>query len=493
MSGSAALQLVEPAFRSAPEYSETLGPEVADLAALAGFAPDPEQQLGLDLIFALDAEGKSAAFEFAVVVARQNMKTGLFKQAALGWLFLTDQRLVVWSAHEFSTTQEAFRDMAGLIENCSYLSRRLKRIYRGNGDESIELKSGQRMLFKARTKTGGRGLTGDKVVLDEAFALQPDHLGSLMPTLSVRPDPQLLYGSSAGLATSAVLRRIRDRGRAGSSARLAYLEWCASRDVECEDSSCRHEPGTGGCVLDRRDLWKDANPLLGRKRENGTGLTEEYVASEREALPPEEFARERMGWWDEPGVTEPAFGPGFWESCETPRPDGLTVGSLAIAVTVDLTHASLSAAGQDDDGRAHVVPLEHGPGIGWVVASAKALQDTHDVEVVIDGRGPGAVLIPSLEQAGVRLRVIGTSDVLDACAGIYDRVRDRRLGHEGYAELDLAVQGAVKRKVGDRWAWGRRQSTSDISPLESATLAVWGLQEPTDGRSVYEDRGLVTL
>jgi hypothetical protein len=77
----------------------------------------------------------------------------------------------------------------------------VKRIYNGNGEERIEMNGGARLLFKARTKTGGRGLTGDKVILDEAFALQPGHMGALLPTLSVRPDPQVLYGSSAGLAS----------------------------------------------------------------------------------------------------------------------------------------------------------------------------------------------------------------------------------------------------------------------------------------------------
>ncbi len=482
--------LVEPAFKTHPPYVQTLGPEVADLSELAGFAPDPEQRLALDLIFALNKQGTSAAFEFAVVVSRQNLKTGVFKQAALGWLFITDQRLVVWSAHEFSTTQEAFRDMAGLIEGCGYLSRRVKRIYRGNGDESIELMSGQRLIFKARTKTGGRGLTGDKVVLDEAFALQPDHMGSLMPTLSVRPDPQLVYGSSAGLARSDVLRKIRDRGRSGDASRLAYLEWCADRDQPCSEPSCRHEFGTEGCVLDRRDLWKAANPLLGRVRANGTSLTYDYVAAEREALDPSEFARERMGWWDDPAVGEPAFGPGFWEACSTLEDTtSVPLGAIAVAVSFDLTAASIGAAGRDDE-LTHVKPLQHGPGTGWVVERAKELQDGYGVEVVIDERGPAAVLIGPLEDAGVDLTKVDTRDVLDACAGFFERVRGRLVRHRSYVELDTAIHGAVKRDVGDRWAWGRRKSSADISPLEAVTLADWAVNRSGPTESVYETRGL---
>ncbi len=158
--------LVEPAHRSVPSYRKTLGPEVADICELAGFAPDPEQRLALDAIFGLGPGNKVAALEGAVIAPRQNIKTGLFKQCALGWLYVTDQRLIVWSAHEFSTAQEAHRDLVELIEGCDPLRKRVRAIHRGNGEEGIELLTGQRVKFKARTKTGGRGLSGDRIVLD---------------------------------------------------------------------------------------------------------------------------------------------------------------------------------------------------------------------------------------------------------------------------------------------------------------------------------------
>lgn len=467
---ASAPQLVRPAYHTGPEFTQTLGPEVADLATDAGFTPDPEQRLGLDLIFALDRQSKSAAFEVGVVACRQNLKTGLFKQAALGWLFITEQRLVVWSAHEFNTALEALRDMVALLDSCAYLSRRVKRVLYANGQESIELTTGQRLIFKARTKSGGRGLTGDKVVLDEAFALRPDHMGALLPTLSARPDPQVVYGSSAGLVGSDVLRGVRDRGRRGSSPRLGYLEWGAPQ-VPCEEDPCDHEVGVEGCALDRRDLWQMANPLLGRTRENGTGLTEEYIESERQAMPPHEFARERLGWWDEPGTAE-AFGPGKCELGETRERPTAKVGALALAASFDLTKGCMGAAAHDGD-VVYLKPLAHGPGTGWLVAEAKALQVKHRVDVVVDSRGPAASLIPHLQRERVRLKIADTSDVLDACADLFNAVRNERVHHGGDPELDDAVAGAVKRPVGDRWAWGRKQSTSDISPLEAVTLAAW--------------------
>jgi hypothetical protein len=71
------------------------------------------------------------------------------------------------------------------------------------------------------------------------------------------------------------------------------------------------------------------------------------------------------------------------------------------------------------------------------------------------------------------LKVADTTDVLDACSDLFDRVQERKAKHGSYPELEAAVSVAVKRNVGDRWAWGRRQTEADISVLEAVTLASW--------------------
>lgn len=478
-------RLVEPTYRSGPEFRQTLGPEVADLCDMVGFAPDPEQRMALDLIFALDTADRSAAFETAVIAPRQNLKTGLFKQAVLGWLFLTEQRLVVWSAHEFSTTKEALRDLAELITGAPYLSRRLKKngIRYANDEPSIELASGQRIKFKARTSSGGRGLTGDKVVLDEAFALTADHMGALLPTMAARPDPQVLYGSSAGMARSAVLRSIRDRGRVGSEG-LAYLEWCASREG-CDDPGCTHEYGVDGCALDRRDLLEQANPALGRR------ITMQRLESFRRSLPPEEFGREFLGWWDDPTGTD-LFGAGAWDQCVTEDDPSTSTGGLALAVSYDLAWACFGGAAADGD-RVHVRPLHHAPGTGWVMGVARELQAKTSLPVVVDERGPASDLIQPLKDAGVHVRTVDTGEVLDACQLVRKLVADRLLAHQGYAELDGAVAAAVWRPVGDRQALGRKQSDGDISPLEAVTLAAWAARWPQQSAYAADDAELMTV
>lgn len=476
---SANATLVEPAYRSVPAYKRTLGPEVADLARLAGFGPDPDQEECLNAIFAMDATDRSTAFEVAVIACRQNLKTALFEMAALGWLFLTDQRLIVWSAHEFRTTQEAFRDLDTLITGSDVLRRRVKHIYRGNGDESIELVDDRRLIFKARTKGGGRGLSGDKVILDEAFALAPMHMGALLPTLSARPDPQVLYGSSAGLAESAVLRGVRDRGRTGADARLAYMEWCSPPPaVVCEAGPmCTHALDAPGCGCDDPENWRHANPAIGRR------ITVEHIAAERRAMPPAEFGRERMGWWDDPSEDPHPFPVDDWArrvDTTASRPAG---PALAVAVTRDRSMAAIGAAGRVDD-LSHVDVLDHRAGTGWIIDRAVEVYDETDAcALVLDPTGPAGALEKDLLERGFstkptggerRLVIIAAREYAQACGALVDDVTNDRLRHRNRAELNAAARAVRTRPLADAYAWSRKDSPVDICPLEVVTLARHG-------------------
>lgn len=482
MPNALARRLVDPAFSQVPVYVETFGPEVAEVNAAAGFEPDPEQEMALDALFAIDRDGKSVVYDFCVVCSRQNLKTGLFKQAAIGWLYITEQPLVVWSAHEMSTTREAFRDLVALIEGYGPFSKRLapgpsNGIMRGNGNEAIELRSGQRCIFKARTNSGGRGLSGDKVILDEGFALKASHMGSLMPTLSARPDPQIVVGSSAGLVDSAVLRGFRDRGRLKSSPRQAYLEWCAPEN-SCGDPECTHVwPGSKGCALDRREFWELSNPALGRR------ITAETIQAEREVLDPAEFARERLGWWDDPTATGP-FPAGLWQARAQTALDPLTgfavsqiTGRVDVALDVawDRRGCGLAVAGKRDDGKIQTELIEDEQPItpATIVARAKAVVERHGAPGVwLEPASAAGALIPALRDARVKVLEVKGQQVNQACGLVYDAVLDGSLVHLGQAALDSAVGGAQKRTSGDSWRWDRRQG-ADISPFMAATFAVW--------------------
>lgn len=458
--------LVAPAHLWVPPHTSTSGGEAADFAASIGITLDPEQRMALDAILAERADGRWAAFEAAVIASRQNLKTFLFQVVALSDLFLFGSELTVWTAHLFPTAVEAFRNIKIPLESYPHLSRRVRKVTEANGEEGIELIGGQRLLFKARSKSGGRGLTGDRVILDEAFALSPSEMGSLLPTLSARPNPQVLYGSSAGMLGSDVLRRVRDRGRAGNDPSLAYLEWCAPV-VACADDRCDHRPPFEGCALDDRDAWRKANPAMGRR------ISEEHIAAERRTLPPEEFARERLGWWEEPEDGLAGLPLELWQSrVHGARNQGKPV-AYGVDVTPDFSWSCVTQVAVLGEQRI-VRVLRHERGTKWVAPFVAGLLSPA-VRAVVDMSGPASVIGADLAAMGVEPLATSGRDMAQACAGFLDGLIRDTIRHTDQAELNDAVMGAARRPLGDAWAWSRKASTVDISPLVSATLAAWGV------------------
>ncbi len=462
--------IVQPAYLWVPDHSTSAGKDAADLAAAAGLILEPEQRLVLDAMLAEQADGRWAAFEVAVTCARRNGKTWGIIAAVLADLFLFGADTVVWSAHEFKTAMEAFRDIKKIVSGSEFLMSRVKnrRFNESNGDEGFELVTGQRMMFKARTKSGGRGLGGDRVVLDEAFALTPAMMGSLMPLMgdrSMTGNPQMVYASSAGKADADVWRGVRDRGRAGGDPSLAYVEWCAPvRD--CLDDWCDHKPPVNGCVLDDREMWRIANPGIGRR------ISLDYVATERRALEPAEFARERLGWWEEPSTAQAGLPLDLWEACKGPA--GGDALAFAVDVTPDFSWSAIAKASQGPSGVV-VEVVRHERGTAWVAQAVAEL--AAGKPVVVDLRGPAGVLQADLNVVGVDPIVASARDVAQACGSFVDGLVRRSLTHTGQPELDAAVRGASRRPLGEAWAWSRKSSATDISPLVAVTLAAWGAQQ----------------
>jgi hypothetical protein len=86
-------------------------------------------------------DGKWAAFEVGIEVPRQNGKGGILEAFGLAGLFLLGERLIIHSAHEFATAEEALERMAQILEASPDLSRRVKTFKRSHGQEGIYLRT----------------------------------------------------------------------------------------------------------------------------------------------------------------------------------------------------------------------------------------------------------------------------------------------------------------------------------------------------------------
>lgn len=474
MSDVSAPELVRPAFLSVPSHVSTAGDEAADLADSLGMPPTPEQRLALDALLAERADHRFAAFEACLIAARQNLKTWVFEIAAMHDLFLRNVGRIVWTAHRFKTTQEAFGDLQMWVDGTDWLRKLVRKIDTANGDEAIELRSGSRIEFLARTSGGGRGLAGDVVVLDEALWLQPAMMGALLPVMSTLPNPQVRYGSSAGLATSATLRSVRDRGRAGGDPSLTYVEFCAPTGT-CAEEDCDHRLDAEGCALDDMELIRLANPSLDRR------ITQEYIRNERRALPPEEFARERLGWWDDPAIAVESIPLDRWRSCHMASGD-LGRALFALDVSLDRARATIGVAALRSDERTQLEVVAAQRGTAWLtgpdaMGPGRSLAEScreYRTHVALDATGPAGTLIDELKAAGVPVLPLDRTDVVTACGTMLDAVKAGDVTHLDDPTLNAAVAGAQLRQ-GEAYVWTRKGG-ADITPLYAVSLARWALK-----------------
>ena len=478
-----------PAWWNIAEHVDTAGPEVVDFGISCGIHLDPAQVFVIDAMYAETRDGKAwrpAASEFGLVGPRQQIKTYPMQAACLADVFYLGQS-VVWTAHRMRTTTKAFNFILDRVTNYDHLRRRVKRINLGKGEEYIETLTGATFEFLARTEMGGRGFTGNKLVIDEALACTPGMIGTQIPIMTAMPEWQIRYLSSPGKGVSSVLRGIRDRGRVGAP-RLTYLEWGDRRPPECEHEECTHEVGSRGCYLDDEPRMRNVNvgQCAGR-------TPNEPQRALRAGLPPEEFAREFMGQWDDESA-EASIDPATWGTLtdDTSR----IVGSehFALDVSPRRSWAAITVAGRNGDARWHVEitsrqrahehgdleqVLAHRPGTSWVVTRFVQLKKRFPRLVVHILAGSAAEsLVKALKKAGVDVAVLPATQFAAACGHMQDVADTDDLRHLGQPTRTRAVHATGAREIAEKArVWTRRGGKGDTTPMWSGTLALYAAYE----------------
>lgn len=447
-----------PRVHLAPRAATSDGEDACFLSSSYGLTADDWQEDILGYWLGRRKDGRWAAATCALAVPRQNGKNGvievreLFGMVALGEKFLH-------TAHEVKTARKAFLRIASFFENSRKhpeLAELAREIRKTNGQEAIFLTNGGSIEFIARSRGSGRGFTVDVLVCDEAQDLSDEELAALLPTISAAPtgNPQvILTGTppdSEKPGHGVVFSRVRKDGVTKDDPRLCWDDFgIADGPIELMN-------------LDDRQTWTEANPALGIR------LAVAEVERERALMSPEKFAAERLGWWGDGGDAGAIISETQWASCLRDERKMEGAPSLAIAATPDLSSAAIGAA-VVSGGKTWVKVLAHGPGAAWLVDAVAEAHRQHGSAVVVDKGGPCSSLIGALEDAGVRLRLVGTGDVCDAAAVFHTAAIETNLRHMGNPELDAAVKVARWRDVGDRRAFGRK--FGDITPLEAASLA----------------------
>ena len=442
------------------------------LAESCGLVPDDWQRWVVRGILSETAEDRWAAQQALLLLPRQNGKNTVLEIIELAALFLFGEQRIIHTAHLAKTAADHMQRMVALIKANEELES-VCQFYFANGKESIvRTDTGARLEFITRGRKAVRGGSPQRVVFDEALYLSDEQMQAILPALSAQSmnvdgAPQIIYASSAPLPESEVLHRVRRSMLEGLLPSAFLAEW-----------SC--EPGAADPT--DREAWYASNPSLGIR------ISEQWIAeNELPVLSPEAFAVERLGvvFGGDSALSEVPE----WGECLDADSQMSGKPSIAVDIDPDMAWTSVAVAGLRSDGLTHVELVDRFTSPEDAVKALAVMHRKWRAPVHLDSRAAAGALVPSLMAAKVPVVEISTADLLKACAGFKQQVRDRRLRHRGQVPLDVAVAGAAVRSIGEGWAWARKVSTVSISPLVAVTLAQFAVraeQPREDGWIAWE-------
>src|ERR1700722_3034579 len=470
-----------------------------------GYELDPWQKWSIENILSVLPNGLWAAPDCLLIVSRQNGKGTILEVRELAGLFVIGEELLIHTSHEFKTSVNHFNRLKATLAAYPALMRRVKRIAGSHGEESIELfpeptiifgsnrkamkrKVASKLQFQARSRGSGRGFSCDCLVYDEGMILTDEQVGASMPTMSARANPQMIIAGSAGLKDSFQMAKSR-KEMLRKAPGMFGAEWSANPHLEeCPRDEIYGRSSNGYYVCDKHEdrddprTWAKANPAIGYR------LTLDFTRRELFKMPPQEFDRERngVGEWPPDEEAWEVISKERWESLAVPSP-GFPVPPIAFACDIDEDGASatISAAWAKPLGGGITSTVIEIPrncsrnGSDWVLAELdRVYKKWHPVGIGIPKTGPAAALLDDGKQKfGERLIPIGAAEEAAAFAQLMQQVKAGSICHFGEEKAPTlwhAVGRAETRVVGDGGkAWSRRDSTTDITPITSATLAAY--------------------
>jgi phage terminase large subunit-like protein len=415
-----------------------------------------------------------------LLVARQSGKSTFLQVLALFFLYVRGSALVIGTAQNLDIAEEVWQGAVDIAQDVPELADEIERVSLVNGKKALELRRGERYKVQAANRRGGRGLSGDLVMLDELREHQSwDAWGAITKTTMARANAQTWAVSNAGDKTSVVLAFLRRLAHLtlGDPDGLGDEDDGAPLDVEVDDDSLAifEWSAPPGCDLRDRDGWAQANPSLGHT------ITERAILAALRTDPEPVFRTEVLCQWVTT-TTRAAIDLDLWRSLadpDAPRGDRPVFG---VAVAPDAEWSAISVAWKRLDGVPQVMLADYERGTAWVPGRVAELAARWNGTVVVDSAARG--LVPDAEAPSQAVQAQAHNALATAVEG-------GRLRHGNEKALTFCVTAARWKPSGDTRVLDRKGS-ADISPLIAAALALHGLASG-DGPSVYEEREVLVL
>lgn len=454
-------------------------------------------------------------FRFIVTeVARQNGKTMLMLVLALWHLYALDSPTVIGTAQDLANAEKAWGEAVEWAQSIEELEELIEKVSLGH-PKVMRLLTGCQYRVAAASRKGGRGFSGDLVLLDELREHQSwDSWSAVTNTMNARPKAQAWAFSNAGDALSVVLRYLRAQAHRdlgwpdgdadaeilegldeemqdyldGADEVLGWFEWSADPDAKRTD----------------RAAWAQANPSMNHVDVVENCVTERAIAAALRTNPPSQFEIEVLCRWMSMAEAGP-FPEGSWretfDNDATPAPDSPRMVCLAMAW--NRSRCYIARAAKDDQGNPVVGIAADRTGTDWVIPWLIDNRDSYTGIVIQSNGAPETSLIDDITNAVLpntapaNLPVIAWAgpDLGSATGLMFDRLEKRRLRHLAHPGLDAAATSAsVKVLSQGAWVIDLAASPTDAAPLKAAIGAVWATETtPTRRRSAYEQQELMVV
>lgn len=146
---------------------------------------------------------------------------------------------------------------------------------------------------------------------------------------------------------------------------------------------------------------------------------------------------------------------------------------LELSTDVDMAAIGVASA---EGGRYLVDVVWYGSPDLVVAEASRLYSETDNVGVFADPQ-PCAGVLDALRVSGVWLHLMEATDVSAASWQYTTEVRGRRVKGGNHPALREAMRSAVPRPLALRFAFERKRVAADMSPLNAAAFALWGLRK----------------
>lgn len=447
-------------------YTETRGPDAANLYRGTGREPQEWQELIVNDLLAVNDDGLWTHPKFGYSVPRRNGKGEILTIRELYGLGVGEH--ICHTAHRTTTSSSASKRLADLLKAAGYeeIFRPKKSEVYSNAftyskqfglERIILLDTGGSVDFRTRTSAGGLGEGFDLLIIDEAQEYTDDQQSTLQYVVSDSPNPQIILCGTPPTAVSkgTIFPKLRESCLLGEAEEVGWAEWSVDEMSDVNDV----------------DLWYQCNPAMGYQ------LNERKIKAEdkTDAI---DYNIQRLGLWikynQKSVITETE-----WMALEVEKvPERAGKKFLGVKYGIDGSNVAVAIAFKAPDGKTFVECIDCRPsriGNEWIISIIQNMTDLGGV--IVDGANGQKLLEEAMKEARIKLKPVfpTVGNVIVANAMFEQALEAATLCHKAQPSLVCSATNCEKRAIGSNGGFGYKALTPDteIALLDSVIMAHW--------------------